>query len=70
MLDATAQLVGYLVIVATAIGLFAAMVFALAAVSIRAQHALVDSLGGWKTFLEYRDWYHQRDTPQATEKGD
>lgn len=23
------------------------------------QHALVDSLGGWKTFLEYREWYRE-----------
>ncbi|WP_162232524.1 hypothetical protein [Methylogaea oryzae] len=32
-----------------------------AILSNRAQHALIDTLGGWKVFMEYREWFHSRE---------
>lgn len=61
-MDAVAIGIGYTVMVAFGIAVTCGVVIGVATLMNKAQHALVDSIGGWKVFLEYRDWLHnQRD---------
>ncbi len=69
-MDAIAISLGYTIMAAIAVSIVAGVVVGAAKLSNRAQHALLDSLGDWKTFLEYRKWYHHRKDAQAVEKGD
>lgn len=62
-LDVYAGTIGYVVIITGSLlltVLFVLAVFYLVyTFSGYIQHYLVDSIGGWKTFLEYRNWYHK-----------
>lgn len=69
-MDALAISLGYTVMAAISVCIVAGVVMGAAVLSNRAQHALMDSLGGWKTFLECRKWYHQRKDTQALDKDD
>jgi hypothetical protein len=57
--------VGVAVCTASGISVAALALIGCALVSNRAQNHLIDSLGGWKILLEYRDWYNQRRSQQA-----
>ena len=69
-MDAIAISLGYSVMAAIAVCIVAGVAIGAARLSNRAQHALLESLGGWKTFMEYRKWYHQKQAKNEEEKGD
>lgn len=59
-----AQAIGYIFMTVSAgLILFYMVIFA-AFVGNHAVHKLVDHIGGWKTFLEYREWYHRNKEKQ------
>lgn len=55
-MEAVAIGIGYTVMVAFGIAVTCGVVIGVAALMNKAQHALVDSFGGWKVFMEYREW--------------
>ena len=69
-MDAIAISLGYTVMAAIAVCVVAGVVLGAANLSNRAQHALLKSMGGWKTFLEYRKWYIQRENAKPYGEGD
>ncbi len=52
--------VGYIVISAGGVCAIAGAVIGAAILSNRAQHKLLETIGGWKAFMEYRDWFHDQ----------
>ncbi len=58
-IDAIAISLGYTLMAAISLSIVAGVVIGVAKLSNRAQHELLRSIGGWKTFLEYRKWFHQ-----------
>lgn len=69
MPDALFLWIGYVVAGLSAIAALAAAVIGVALLSNKAQHMLLASIGGWKIFLRYREWYHHNTTPlQALEE--
>lgn len=69
MHDAFFLWIGYAAAGLTAIAALASAVIGVAILSNKAQHMLLNTLGGWKTFLRYREWYHHNTTPlQALEE--
>lgn len=62
-LDGFVEYTGYVIIITGSLLLMVFFIFLAAyfvyILSGHIQYYLVDSIGGWKTFLEYRDWYHK-----------
>lgn len=46
----------------------AVLVIALAYLSNMAQHKALESYGGWKTFLQYREWYQEHGAKAKAEE--
>ena len=57
-MDTAAMWIGYAVMVAGAVVIVGGVLIGAAAVSNKASHVVLDAYGGWKVFLEFRDWYH------------
>ncbi len=74
MLDQIIYWVGAVSCVAGGVCIVATVLISCALLSNRAANRLLESYGGWKVFLEYRDWYNanKRAHPTATNqnKGD
>ena len=69
MPDAYFLWIGYAAAGITALAALAAAVIGVALLSNKAQNMLLASIGGWKIFLQYREWYHHNTTPlQALEE--
>lgn len=58
--------IGYAVATLSAIAALAAAAIGVAMLSNHAQHMLLETIGGWKIFLRYREWYHHNTTPLET----
>jgi hypothetical protein len=58
-IDLIALWIGYGVLTTGGIAIAAALFVGAAILSNRAQNLALKSIGGWKVFYEYRDWYHQ-----------
>lgn len=62
-LDILAAFIGYVVMITGSIVLTFLITLSASyfvyTLSGHIQHYLVDSMSGWKTFLEYREWYHK-----------
>lgn len=69
MLNQIIYWIGAAVCVAGGIAIAAYALIASAMLSNRAQRAALNTCGGWKVFMEYRDWYNkskaQQDSAQA-----
>lgn len=59
MLEHIIYWTGVIVCIAGGVSLTAFALIGCAMLSNLAQNRLIESYGGWKVFLEYRDWYHE-----------
>ena len=57
----TFETIGYIVAACTTWGLILVVVSMLCFLSNRVTHMVLDSYGGWKTFIKYRDWYFEQE---------
>lgn len=60
MLEASARWIGYIVMVMSSSFVLGYFIIGICALINRAFHAALDCYGGMKTFLVYREWYHQQ----------
>jgi hypothetical protein len=58
--DNLAICIGYVVLAVGGAAGVALCLIGLCLLSNRLQNHMIDTLGGWKVFMEYRDWYHER----------
>ena len=57
-MDAIAMYIGYIVMVCAAVAALGGMLIGVAMIVNQVPKMLLASYGGWKTFYEFRDWYH------------
>lgn len=60
---------GVIVVVAACVSAAALAVIGCALLCNRAVRHVLDSYGGWKVFLEYREWYLERKRNRPTAQG-
>jgi hypothetical protein len=59
-MDSWAMWFGYVVMVTGGLLIVCMMVVGATILSNKAQHKLVDTIGGWEVFFEYRNWLNKR----------
>jgi len=64
-MNIVAMCIGYIIMCLAAGGAIAATAIWVSLLSNRAQHALLNSFGGWKVFMEYRTWLNERKTDSS-----
>lgn len=57
-MDFVATWIGYVVMLSCGVAVAAGSVIWASMLSNRASKMAVDAYGGWKVFLEFREWYH------------
>jgi hypothetical protein len=57
-MDTAAMWIGYAVMMIGAFVVCTGVLIGAAMVSNKMSHMVLDAYGGWKVFLEFRDWYH------------
>lgn len=57
-MDTAAMWIGYAVMMVGAFVVCLGVLIGAATVSNKMSHMVLDAYGGWKVFLEFREWYH------------
>ena len=68
--DAIALSLGYTVMAAIAVCIMAGVVIGAATLSNRAQHKMLESVGGWKMFVKYMRWYQSQQKTESSDESD
>ena len=61
-----ALIIGYIVLVCGSAALIFLFLYGLCILSNRLQHAIAETMGGWKVLMEFRDW-HRNFRPKGEE---
>jgi hypothetical protein len=57
-IDNIALFTGYAVLISSSVILILLILFGVCMLSNRLQNKIMETMGGWNVFYEFRDWYH------------
>lgn len=70
MIHDIALWIGYVVLCCGGIAIVSGMIIGASILANRASHHALETVGGWKVFMEYREWYwHERPKNTQTKEG-